>query len=290
MEKKRFKKIYIEITNICNLNCEFCIKSNRKKRQMSVSEFEMIMEKIQGYTNYIYLHIKGEPLLHKDFKELLDIAEKYNVRVNLTTNGVLLKEKQDILAKSKMLRQINISLHSLNQNKTFPIDTNEYLYNVTNAIDNIRKENDIYVSYRIWDINKQNVTDNQIITYLSRKYSIDVYEELKNIQSIILGENIFLNVDTTFNWPSLNEDIVSYTGKCYGLIDQIGILVDGTVVPCCLDQEGDINLGNIYTHSFEEILNAKRINNILDGFKNNKLIEPLCQRCGFRENKRKKKY
>ena len=288
MEKKRFKKIYIEITNICNLNCEFCIKSNREKRQMSVSEFEMVMEKIQGYTDYIYLHIKGEPLIHKDFEQLLDIAHKYNMHVNLTTNGVLLKEKQDILAKSKALRQINISLHSLNQNKDFPIDTNEYLYNVTSAVDNIRKENDVYVSYRIWDINKQNITDDKIITYLSKKYSIDVYENLKNLKSITLDKNIFLNVDTTFKWPSLNENIVSQTGSCYGLIDQIGILVDGTVVPCCLDQEGDINLGNIYTYSLEEILNAKRIENILDGFKNNKLIEPLCQRCGFRVNKRKK--
>ena len=80
MEKKRFKKIYIERTNICNLNCEFCIKSNREKRQMSVSEFEMVMEKIQGYTDYIYLHIKGEPLIHKDFEQLLDIAHKYNMQ------------------------------------------------------------------------------------------------------------------------------------------------------------------------------------------------------------------
>ena len=288
MEKKRFKKIYIEITNICNLNCEFCIKSNREKRQMSISEFEVVMEKVQGYTDYIYLHIKGEPLIHKDFERLLDIADKYNMHVNLTTNGVLLKEKQDILAKSNALRQINISLHSLNQNKTFPMETNTYLDNVTGAVDNIRKENDIYLSYRIWDINKQNVTDNQIITYLSTKYCIDIYEKLKSTQSVILDKNIFLNVDNTFKWPSLNEDVVSYTGKCYGLIDQIGILVDGTVVPCCLDQEGDINLGNIYTHSLEEILNAKRIKDILEGFKNNKLIEPLCQRCGFRVNKRKK--
>ena len=288
MKKKRFKKVYIEITNVCNLNCEFCINSNRKKRSMMPKEFESIIKQIKPYTDYIYLHIKGEPLIHQNIKEILDISYKYNMKVNLTTNGVLIKEKEAILSNALALRQINISLHSLNQNRNFPISKISYLNNVTDSAEKIMSKNDIYVSYRIWDINEENIDDNDIVTYMSKKYDIDICNELRDKASIKLKNNIFLNVDNTFKWPNLKCDVISEKGSCYGLIDQIGILVDGRVVPCCLDQDGDIVLGNIFEDKLEDILNTKRVQDIINGFKSNNLVEPLCQRCGFRINKRKK--
>lgn len=67
----KFKKIYVEITNICNLNCSFCSKDNLKKKEMSLQEFDKVLSKIRQYTDTIYLHVKGEPLLHSKQKKFL---------------------------------------------------------------------------------------------------------------------------------------------------------------------------------------------------------------------------
>ena len=85
-----------------------------------------------------------------------------------------------------------------------------------------------------------------------------------------------------FNWPDINIDIISERGTCLGLKKQIAILVDGTIVPCCLDNEGNINLGNIFRDNFNDVINSKRSRNIINGFNNNKIVEDLCKRCGYR--------
>ena len=117
MEKKRFKKIYIEITNSCNLKCSFCPEGKRIKEFISVENFEIIINQIKPYTNLIALHVKGEPLLHPKLKEILDICEKENILVNITTNATLLEKNKDILISSKAVRQLNLSLHSITKNE-----------------------------------------------------------------------------------------------------------------------------------------------------------------------------
>ena len=93
-----FKKIYIEITNVCNLKCKFCPDTSRKKAFMSVGEFEHIINKIHNHTNLVALHVKGEPLLHNKLEDILEVLEKYNLKANITTNGTLIKEKMQIIA------------------------------------------------------------------------------------------------------------------------------------------------------------------------------------------------
>ena len=111
----RFKKIYIEITNICNKNCSFCSKSSRKKEEMSPTDFEFIIKQVKKFTNYIYLHVKGEPLLHSEFERIIQICDENNMQVNLTTNGTLISKQQEVIANSKCIRQINISIHSIKE-------------------------------------------------------------------------------------------------------------------------------------------------------------------------------
>ena len=112
-----FKKIYIEITNICNLKCSFCPETKRKMQSMNLKDFEEIICKIHKYTKLVCLHVKGEPLLHSNLEQILAILEKYNLKTNITTNGTLIKEKLDIIKNSKAVRQINFSIHSLMQNQ-----------------------------------------------------------------------------------------------------------------------------------------------------------------------------
>lgn len=275
--KQRFKKIYVEITNNCNLNCSFCSEISKVKKEMSEEEFETIINKIKDYTKYIYLHVKGEPLLHSKLDKLLKTCDDNNMLVNITTNGTLLKERKEILLNHKSIRQINISLHSENNKKNYFND----VFNTSNEL-----SKNIYINYRIWTLNdsKLNKESTIVVNKIKNYYNLstDFVDKIKSNNNITIDKNIFLNVSNLFIWPdeSLGLDI---DAKCYGLIDQIGILVDGTVVPCCLDSNGVINLGNIYDESLDEIINKKISKDIIKGFKNNKSVCKLCKNCNFRE-------
>ncbi len=275
--KKRFKKIYIEITNKCNLNCTFCSRTKKPFRELSIDEFKTIIDKIKDYTDYVYFHVQGEPLLHKNLKEFLDICEDNNIKVNITTNGTLINKYVEIFNSSKSLRQINISLHSDN-------NKDNYLDEVFNSCKKI--SSNIYISYRIWNLNTLKPTKElvDVIDKLAEYYDLD--EDTKNRlltdKSIKVDINRFVDKDNLFQWPDMNNSVET-NGKCYGLNTHIGILSDGTVVPCCLDANGVINLGNIFKETLEDILNKKMSTEIVEGFKNNKAIHPLCRKCDFRE-------
>lgn len=280
---KKFKKIYIEITNVCNMNCSFCIKTKRAKQFMNVEEFEKILKKIEGYANLITLHVKGEPLIHPQLNTILNLCEKYNLMVNITTNGTLLQENINTIIDSKAIRQINISIHSIEQNNNF--NEKEYLDNIFTAVKQITSKTNIIISYRLWNLKSivENDKNSSIIKSLENEYNYnDLLKQSKIQEAVKLGNNIFLNQDKMFKWPSMKENVISETGTCQGLRNQIAILVDGTVVPCCLDQDGDINLGNIFYETMEDILNKEKVKKIKQGFENNILEEELCKKCDFR--------
>lgn len=282
---KKFKYIFIEITNICNLACTFCPNTNRKFEFINIDNFNKILDEIKPYTDYIYLHIKGEPLLHPNLSSLLDIAYQKGFKVNITTNGTLLNKVKDELLNKPALRQINISLHSISGNNLKNYE--EYLYDVIK----VGKElsiNNIYVSLRLWNLQDNNNIDNnqneEILNIIADAFRIENIKSLAiKSKSIKLTNNIFLNQDQEFQWPSLDANEISENGFCYALRTHLGILVDGTTVPCCLDGEGIINLGNIYEKPFSEIINSKRAKAIYNGFSNNKAIEELCRKCGYRK-------
>lgn len=267
--KKRFKKIYIEITNTCNLNCEFCIKNKRYNRFININEFKQVLNKVKKYTDYLYFHVLGEPLMHPKINELIDIASS-NFKINITTNGYLINK----IKYNKNIRQLNISLHSFSLE--YKVSLNNYLQNIFDCIDELIKNN-TYISLRLWVKNKYN---NQIIDYINKKFNTDIKY---NIENYTINDHLFINNFHEFIWPDLNNNTYLENGTCYGLIDHIGILVDGTIIPCCLDSRGEIDLGNIYKDNLDIILNSDKVNNIINGFKCNKKIEELCKHCKFIE-------
>lgn len=285
MSKKRFKKVYIEITNVCNLKCKFCPEGNREKKFIEVENFRYILENVKNYTDLICLHIKGEPLLHPKLNELLEECDKFGIKVNITTNATLLLKNIELLCKHESIRQINISLHSLNQNDITRENAEKYLTDVIQAVRLIHSNTEIIISYRLWNISfiGQNEKNKQIIDLLEAEYNVQsLMEKTKENSFVKLENNIFLNQDVQFEWPDINREVISEEGKCYGIREQVGILVNGDVVPCCLDQNGDIKLGNIYNNSLNEILEGELANRIINGFKSHKIIHPLCKRCGYR--------
>ncbi len=265
----KFKRIYIEITNVCNLNCSFCSNSNKVKREMTPEEFKEVLSKINNYTDYIYLHVKGEPLTHHNLDKILDITKEYNKKVCITTNGVFLKDKLPILKKYDNIYQINISLHSENNKKN-------YLEDIISSVNELSP----YISYRFWTLDN-NKMDNKTKEYI--KILKKVYNKEEIYDGIKLKDKVYLSLDNKFTWPSINNNYYNERGTCLGAKTQLAILSDGTVSICCLDSEGVSNLGNIYLSTMEDILASDKYQNILKGFNDNKVYLDICKHCSYKE-------
>ena len=284
---RKFKKVYIEITNVCNLSCNFCPKTKRKYKFMNKEEFTYILNEVKPFTEHIYFHLMGEPLLNEDIEYFFDESRNKGLHVNLTTNGTLLSKVGDKLIKAKSLRQVNISLHSFEANKK-TVELEEYLDSVTDFIIKARENSDIICAIRLWnmdndDLKGENNLNKDILKMLEDKLKLDfsLSEKLQESNRIKLKDKVYLNMAEKFQWPDIKIDSLGESVFCHGLRNQIGILVDGTVVPCCLDSEGNLALGNIFERPLKEILTGERATNIYNGFSRRVAVESLCKKCGY---------
>lgn len=266
------KRIYIEITNICNLNCEFCPDDGREKRSMTSAEFSHIISEIRPFCDHIYLHIKGEPLLHPELETLLEIADKHSMKVNIVTNGRLLPKAFEIIKSAPAVRKIDLSVHS------FYEDEKGLLEEILPMAKSLSEHGKIFV-FKFW-----NQDENSEIPKLHTEYLDLVTQYFGGIKAKnTLCDRVFLSFDKVFGWPSYDEPDFGDVGRCYGMRNMCGILSDGTVVPCCLDSAGKINLGNIFAQNFADIITSKRVTNMAEGFKNQKITEDFCRHCPYRQ-------
>lgn len=261
-----FKKVYVEITNVCNLKCSYCIGNKRKKEYITLDNFREILKKLKGYTKYLYFHIMGEPMMHPLINELIDEAVGNGYFVNITSNGYLIGK----IRNNKNIRQLNISLHSFNEK--WGVSFDDYIENVFGCVDSLTEIGTI-VKYRLWT--KNNFAD-AILKKLENKYNIKIVDD-----NVKIGNNVYFEKEKEFIWPSMDNDVLDVNGSCRGTRDHIGILVDGTVVPCCLDANGIINLGNIYKNDLDAIISSNLFQEMKQGFCNNRKVHELCQRCNF---------
>ena len=256
----RFKRIYIEITSSCNLKCSFCQDTLRPAHFMKPHEFTYIIDEIKPYTNYIYLHVKGEPLLSPYLKDILKICHDNNILVNITTNGTLIAKCIDTLI-TYPVHQINISLHSADDNDC--IDMASYIKDVFSSCETLVDKTDTEVNLRLWNT-KKNPT-------------------LFGDKNCTIKRHLYINVQSPFEWPVLNGTYCNERGFCQGLRSHIAILSDGTVVPCCLDGNAIMKLGNIFSSHLPDILSNERSQAIIKGWHAKMAVEPLCKHCSFKE-------
>jgi len=270
-----FRKIYVEISNLCNLSCAFCPGTKRSPGRMTPEDFEKLLPKLRPYTEYLYFHLMGEPLCHPHLADFLAMVGEKGFRVILTTNGTLLARQQEMLLSSPALHKVNISLHAFEAND-LAVPFEQYLSDCFSF--GKASEGKKLVVYRLWNQGGADAKNEEILSAMERVFPGPWKEENRGTR---IANRVYLEYGEKFDWPDLTAPEGSEKMFCYGLRDQLGVLWDGTVVPCCLDHEGDIPLGNLFDQEMEEILQSPRAKAIYEGFSRKKAVEPLCRRCGY---------
>lgn len=272
-------RVYIEITNRCNLSCDFCHGTRRPLHTMTPSEFRILAQKLRGETSYLYLHVLGEPLLHPQLPELLAIAGDLDFRVCLVTNGTLLARQRETLLAAPALHKLSVSLHSFEGNGGVG-DLEEYLQQVWDTCLPLSQRG-VLCALRLWNDGAAQRCNARVLDFLSGRIGQDVETLSRDARgNRTLRSHLFLEQAERFDWPDIAAP-ASGANFCHGLTQQLAVLCDGTVTPCCLDSEGTIALGNLFTQTLPEILQSPRAAAMAAGFAARNPSEELCRRCGY---------
>ena len=274
MLDKKYSRVYVEITNICNKNCSFCHGTHRTKRRMSMQEFQTIADSVSKVTDYIYFHVMGEPLTHPLLPDFIKYASSLGLKCAVTTNGSLLGDRGDALICAGVYK-INLSVHSFEDGDES--DYINYLDSISHFADKASASGVLTV-LRLWNKGHDDGRNDRTLEFLREKLN---GEWKWGARGARIRHKLHLEYGDRFDWPDMNAPLGSNSVFCYGLGDHFGILCDGSVVPCCLDSEGDITLGNIFESPLEDILTSERAMAISNGFKQRIATEELCKRCGY---------
>lgn len=274
-------RAYLEITNVCNLSCIFCPKNARPKRKMTVKEFDRLTDRLRGQVQFLYFHLMGEPMMHEHLGDFIRTAREKGFIPVLTTNGTLLQKPL-----SCWPHKIQISLHSQEANEprsAQPTENQEqheahYIDEVMHFAQMAEAAGTIVV-LRLWNQGGFDSRNETLLRHLERHIP---QPWTKRYDGWRLSEKIYLEYDQMFEWP--DDEHAEYAVEeqfCYALRNQIGIHVDGTVVPCCLDHDGSVPLGNLHQQTLDEILSSPRARALYDGFSHHTATEPFCRKCEY---------
>jgi len=270
-----YSRVYVEITTLCNRNCSFCPGTKRAIKQMTMEEFKTIMEKLKGVTQYVYLHVMGEPLTHPLLADFIQYATCQGFHVSVTTNGTLLSKWGDRLLSSGVYK-VNISVHSFEEGSNE--EYQNYIFQCMEFADKSSKAG-ILTVLRLWNNGYDKGRNIDTRTLLQEYFAKDEWKT--GSKGVRIRNKLHLEYGERFEWPDMEKDEQDAGVFCYGLKDHFAVLCDGSVVPCCLDREGEITLGNLFEQSVQEILSSKRADAMRRGFQCRKATEELCRKCGY---------
>lgn len=282
---KRFKKVYLEISNICNLKCSFCPAVERGEMQISEQHFTERLLKVSPWAERVCLHVMGEPLAHPLLQRFIEIAEQHKVDLEITTNGTLLNLTTTQALLNSTVKQVNFSLQSFLDN--FPEASPEkYIEKILNFVEQaFVKRPDLYTNLRLWGHGSEGFENDteMVLQKVERRFAVVInrnvdvgFKKSKNVKN-----RLYIHFDSRFNWPDLRRPVLSEKGSCYGLRSHVAVLSDGAVVPCCLDKEAGMQLGSIDHQDLLQIIDSPKAKNIRKGFEQGLLQEELCRRCGY---------
>ena len=286
--KVKFYRVYVEITNVCGLSCSFCPTKELPSTQMDLDFFKSIVLQLRPYTKEIACHVVGDPLTLSNLSEYLDIIQAHGMKAILTTSGYFLKKHSYETLFHPAVKQINISLNSYNKNDT-ALTFEQYMDPVLNLCQaKLEREEELFINLRVWNLDEM-MSERSFNETLFEKLSsaFDTVLDLETVyrdkpKFIRLDNKILMHFDNYFEWPSLNNKVYG-NGTCQGLQSHFAILAGGKVVPCCLDCDGIIELGDLKINNLDDILSNNRTQNMLKGFREGKAVEELCRRCSYKE-------
>ena len=270
----KYSRVYVEITNICNRNCSFCPGTKRDLCSMTLKEFKRVADALVGVTDYIYFHVMGEPLTHRELPEFIRYASSLGFRCCVTTNGTLIKKHGDELIGAGVYK-VNLSVHSFEEG-----EDDEYTRYISELCEFADKASEagVLTVLRLWNKGYDGGRNDTTLDILKERL---LGEWKWGTRGARIRHKLHLEYGDRFEWPDREAPLGTDKVFCYGLRDHFGILSDGTVIPCCLDREGVINLGNVFERPLTEILESERAKNILQGFDRRCATEDLCRRCGY---------
>lgn len=267
-------RCYLEITNICNLDCLFCPKTDREKRRLTLDEFNLITDRLQGQIKFLYFHLMGEPLLHPLLPDFIRLSREKGFVPVLTTNGTLMARAKGVVEAKP--HKVQISLHAHEGNKRDDLEA--YIHDVMTFSQEAASRGTIVV-LRLWNQGGYDCTNAHLLDLIAR-YQPQPWSARSD--GWRLSSNLYIEYDRMFEWPDDEHDEYEVENVfCYALRNQIGVLVDGSVVPCCLDHAGSITLGNLFDQPLNTILDTPRAKALYHGFTKHTAVEPLCRRCGY---------
>lgn len=275
-----YSRVYVEITNRCNMSCSFCHETKREPRRLSLGEFARIVGNLHGVTEYLYLHVLGEPLTHPMLATFIEYATKSGFKVAITTNGTLLDKMGEALILSGTYK-VNISLHSFEEYGSFEAQK-KYIESCVRFADEASQRGVLCV-LRLWN----KVCESDSIEEKLNEYTLSLlHEHFGNewtfgARGARIRNKLHIEFGERFEWPDENSCDLGERVFCHGFSDHFGILSDGTVIPCCLDADGAIPLGNIFETDIRKILSSERAVAIKDGFAKKRAAEELCRRCPY---------
>ena len=300
--------VYIEITNVCNLNCSFCpcrkdsSDNPQGKRDFMSSElFERCIAESATVAENVYFHVLGEPTLHPGFGLFLKKLESTPLKLNLTTNGTTIARTGKLILASPAVRQVNFSTHAYAELP--PEIASRHLQDVLDFCKLANAERpDMYINLRLWNvgddasdawnqtmISKVNEAFGNASSGAEPRQQISLEHFCSRHKSFPVVGRIYLHQDSRFEWPELDERTGKalqtrderIAGTCRALDTHVAVLHDGRVVACCLDHSGQITLGHIADQSLAEILESPAAKSLREGFEKHELRHPLCQSCTF---------
>ncbi len=271
---KKYSRVYVEITNICNRSCSFCPKTKREPRRMTLSEFSHITDELCGISDYIYFHVMGEPTTHPELPEFIKLANDKGYKCAITTNGTLLDKCGNALIEAGVYK-VSLSVHSFEEDNIK--GQTAYLESLCNFADRASAAGVLTV-FRLWNRGHDEGRNDITLDHLKMRFS---EEWAWGSRGARLRPKLHLEYGDRFAWPDMEAEEGDPSVFCYGLRDHIGVLCDGRVIPCCLDREGEITLGNIYETPIREIIASERAEKILSGFDKRCAVEELCRKCGY---------
>ncbi len=277
-----YSRVYIEITNTCNKNCSFCHKTTRAPRQMSLGEFARVVGNLHGITEYLYFHLLGEPLTHPYLPTFIEYANASGFKVAITTNGTLLPKLGDALIACGTYK-VNISLHSFEGE-----DAEEHKRYINDCLDFADRASraGVLCVLRLWNRLPEGDTDKSSVdsaNALTHRIMLDRFGDdwTYGARGARIRERLHVEYADRFEWPDMANEDMGERVFCHGLGDHFGVLCDGSVVPCCLDAQGDMALGNIFKKDVRDILSSPRASAIKSGFASKHAAEELCRRCPY---------